>query len=309
MTTGLMRPSCLGRVQPSVMQLPRTGKGQPLIVPMGGGKPTTYTRVTTHIDVLEDKTSLSHYGERMVLSGVALQPTILNPLRGLDPNNGDDKPIYKQVAARAKATAGANDKANKGTHLHDLSEYVDRGEELPPCSPADMLDMAAYRIATAMLDVRHIEQAVVVDVNRTAGTPDRVSCYGGLDPDGQPAGNLITDLKTGSIRYSAQKWAMQLADYSRGRLYDPSQFPVNVDNEAAFRAWKDTEFTAEEAAAAYSELPSVNQRWGLIVHLPAGSGQCTVYWINLTEGWRGVELAGEVRAWRRTKVIQPFPPA
>ncbi|MDG4783232.1 hypothetical protein O7614_26585 [Micromonospora sp. WMMD961] len=307
MTAVLARPSQLGQIErASIMELPRNGKKQPLIVPIGGGKPKAYTRVTTYIDCLEDKSNLGHYDERYVLAGVALQPTMLNRVMGLNPDDSEDKKVYKQVAARAKATAGQQNKADRGSHLHDLSEYVDRGEALPACSEADVRDMAAYKIATAMLDVKHIEQAVVVDENKTAGTPDRVSEYDGLDPDGEPAGNLITDLKTGSVEYGAQKMAMQLADYSRGKLYDPSRFPVDVEDEVAFAAWKKTEFTAEQAAAAYSELPNVNQRWGLIVHLPAGTGQCTVYWINLAEGWRGVELAGKVREWRRTKVMQPF---
>ncbi|OKI45248.1 hypothetical protein A6A27_11975 [Micromonospora sp. CB01531] len=298
-------------------KVPRDGHGSPLVVPYGGGKPKPYTRVTTFIDCIEDKSNLERYGKRMVLVGAAKQPTILNAVQGLDPNDKADKKKLDGIAEKASIVAGSKDKADKGTHLHDLSEYVDRGEPLPLCSEADLVDMAAYKLATVDLDVVHIERLVVVDETSTAGTPDRVSFYDGPGPvvDGERIhikGNLITDLKTGSVEYGALKMAMQLADYSRGKFYDHTKFPApdrEVDGEKAWQAWRKTEFTAEEAAAAYTELPDVNQDWGLIIHLPAGSGVCTVYWIDLRAGWEGVQAAKVVRGLRsKKKVMFPFDP-
>jgi hypothetical protein len=82
---------------------------------------------------------------------------------------------------------------------------------------------------------------------------------------------------------------------------------VNVDDEKAFKAWKKQEFSAEQAAAAYSPLPPVNQDWGIIVHLPAGTGVCKLYWVDLNIGWALANLALTIRKARSTKgAMKPF---
>jgi hypothetical protein len=162
--------------------------------------------------------------------------------------------------------------------------------------------------ATSVLTVIAVEQFVVVPDLSVGGTFDRLSYYEGPGPDGRPiAGNFITDTKTGSVKYGALKMASQLAVYSRGRLYDHTRFPVNASDKKAFAAWKKTEFTAEEAASAYSDLPPVNQDWGIIVHLPAGTGTCDLYWVDLRIGWSLSQLALTIRQARSTKrAMIPF---
>ncbi|MEV4642788.1 hypothetical protein AB0J80_36150 [Actinoplanes sp. NPDC049548] len=265
--------------------------------------------MTTHIDAIEDKSSLQRYYKRMVMIGTtAFSVGEMNQVKRLDPEDPEGKRQLNHLADRAENLSGANNKRERGTHLHDLSEYVDRGEELPPhASAQDRLDMAAYKAATEMMQVIHIERLVVVPELKAAGTPDRVSFFDGLDPDGAPAGHLITDLKTGTVEYGALKMAMQLAGYSRGKLYDHTRFPVDAEDKAALATWKKTKVSAEEAAQAYTALPDVNQRWGLIMNLPAGSGQCTVYWVDLTTGWDGAQLCSAVRRMRsRKNVLVPF---
>ena len=48
---------------------------------------------------------------------------------------------------------------------------------------------------------------------------------------------------------------------------------------------------------------------GLIIHLPAGKGICTLYEIDLVAGYRAATLANEIRAIRRAakRWISPFP--
>src|SRR5690606_7262634 len=105
--------------------------------------------------------------------------------------------------------------------------------------------------------------------------------------DGKPmACHLITDLKTGSTEYGVLKMAMQLAIYAHGEFYDHK--------------------TRER-----EPLPEdINREWGLIINLPAGSGQCRVSWIPLTVGWRAVQAAGDVRELRSMskKLLTPFNP-
>jgi hypothetical protein len=86
---------------------------------------------------------------------------------------------------------------------------------------------------------------------------------------------FISDLKTGSISYP-NKIAMQLAVYAHGLPYNP-------------------------ATAVRSSWGGVNQDKGIIVHLPAGSGKCELHFVDIKQGWKGIELAMKVRAFRDTK--------
>ncbi|MGW8630622.1 hypothetical protein [Streptomyces sp. NPDC055793] len=291
------------------LSVPRDGWGRPLIVPEGGGNPKGHTRTTTFIDCIEDKSNLVDWKARNVLVGMTRRPDLADKARELDPEDPAGKKALNKLVEQAEDAAGANEKSRKGTYLHDLSEYVDRGDPLPKSiSEADLDDMAAYIMATSVLKVIAIEQFVVAPELSVGGTFDRLSYYDGPGPDGKPIkGNFITDTKTGQIEYGKLKMAMQLAVYSRGKLYDHTHFPVDADDKKAVAAWKKQEFTAEQAAQAYSPLPPVNQDWGIIVHLPAGAGVCNLYWVNLNIGWAMANLALEVRKARSTKgAMLPF---
>jgi hypothetical protein len=277
------KPSAVDSVTREPDRVPRDRYDRPLIHVPGAAKLIPYTRCTTYVDCIEDKTSLATWGKRMVVVGASHAPPLLNQARGIDPNDRDGKKQLNRIAEQLVTLAGAHDKRTKGTYLHTLSEHVDRGEALPACTASDLADMVAYKSATVMLDVLHIEQLVVVDALKVAGTPDRISYYDGPGPDGKPlAGNLITDLKTGSVDHGALKMAMQLSVYSRGLFYD-------------------------HRTQTRRPLPDVHQDWGLIIHLPAGSGKCTVYWVDLATGWEAVQVAAQVRALRnRRKVLIPL---
>ncbi|MFD6636785.1 hypothetical protein ACFWDN_13320 [Micromonospora chalcea] len=292
-----------------VDEQPRDRWKRPLIHVPGKDKLVAYTRCTTFIDVIEDKSALSKWGKRMVLRGATMAPQIVREAVGLDHTDPAGKKALDQKAEALVNIAGANDKREKGSDHHLLSEFVDRGEPLPevlqrpgrpptPVTEQDRKDMAAYMMATLDLEVVHAERLVVVDEMQVAGTPDRVSFYDGPGPGAvvkaadkakfppgyfpdHITGNLITDLKTGSVEYGALKMAMQLAMYSRGQFYD----------------WR---------TQTRTPLPDVNQQWGLIINLPPGSGMCEVYWIDLTTGWKGVQVAKIVRELRKDKKVM-FP--
>lgn len=268
-----------------------------------------YTRTTTYIDVLEDKSNLAAWDMRMVLVGIAREPKLLNDVIGfhdgflLADKQGNleqakaNKDELNRKAQIAKKKAGAEEKADKGTALHGLSELLDLGEELPRgISYEDFADLDAYRDITAGFKHVHMEKLVVHDNLRVAGTPDRVSTldrewllanreHVDVDASGRvyikaPDGThitdedlLITDLKTGTVEYGALKMCMQLALYSRAKMYD---------HETGKR----------------TSLGRVNQSWGLIWNVPAGSGEGQAYWANLNLGWKAVELASEVRTIR-----------
>ncbi|WP_460082457.1 hypothetical protein [Streptomyces variabilis] len=227
----------------------------------------------------------------------------MSQLQDLDPRTREGKTALDRLAERAVDLAGANDKRERGTHLHALSEFVDRGEELPPgAAPSDLADMAAYKMATVDFDVVAVEQFVVVDELGVGGTFDRLLRYAGPGPDGEHLeGLFIGDLKTGSVEYGTLTMATQLAVYSRGELYDHTLFAVNDRDRKALTVWKRQEVPAHLASAAYSPIPTVNKDWGIIIHLPAGEARCTLHWADLWLGWEAAQLALDIRRMRTTK--------
>ena len=167
----------------------------------------------------------------------------------------------------AMQAAGATAQATIGTALHTLTEKLDRGEDLGVIPEDYVADIQAYHEATQRFENVNIEQFCVLDKYKIAGTPDRIVRYKGE--------LFISDLKTGSISYP-NKIAMQLAVYAHGLPYDP-------------------------ATATRSTWGDVNQDKGIIVHLPAGSGKCELHFVDIKQGWKGIELAMKVRTFRDTK--------
>lgn len=248
-----------------------------------GVREKTYKRVTSFIDVLEDKSFVQAWSERMVLIGVAEDPSFLTGVLDVEPDTREGRDRLNRKAQAAKELGGANRKSDKGSHLHLLSEAVDRLEPLPDdLSDDDIADMDAYSAGThPFFKIKHMEELVVHELLGVAGTPDRVSQWCGegdlIAPDGSiilPDELLITDLKTGRVDYGALKMAMQLSIYSRSEL--------NVAGSHARLA-----------------MENVNQRWGIIMHLAAGSGVLDLYWADLTLGWEAVMVAFDVHAMRK----------
>lgn len=294
----------------------------------------SYTRTTTYIDVLDDKSNLEAWQMRMVLVGVARETSLLNDVPALYADQQDSeerlrlllrdhgwegaaeeraeakadgkkaKDALNRKAQVAKETAGAEDKADKGTELHALSELVDTGQDLPhQISFEDVLDLDAYRRVSEGFKIVHMEKMVVCDELKVGGTPDRVSEWWGrfyqdpfaspddpieplIAPDGhefRPGELIITDLKTGTTEYGGLKMAMQLAIYANSVLYsheDGSREP----------------------------LANINKKWGIIMNVPAGSGRGTLLWADLELGWEAVKVAGMVRKMRNVggKALKPF---
>jgi hypothetical protein len=249
---------------------------------------------------------LTKWKQRLTLVGAAMQAWLIRAAARCDPSTPEGKKELNRLAFLAFIAAGGEDSQKRGTWLHALSEYRDRGEELPPHSDEDAADLAAYTEATQELFTAHIETPLVLNEYGIAGTADRLVwtelCY----PGEGPAGWVVADLKTGSIDLAALKIAMQMAAYSRARRYDPLRWLPENPSEAEIAAWRQREFTEAEAAEAYLPTPEINPRRGLVIHLPAGSGTCTLHWIDLQTGWDALATAADVRSLRgRRNLLTP----
>ncbi len=260
----------------TIEDIPRDRWGRPMIKPdpdaPGGkkAKPKGYRRVTTFIDVLENRYNLEQWGKRMVAKGMAHRHDLVVGANACDPD--EDKKTLDDIAKQALDSAQASAKANLGTAVHKLCERRDRGQlpdinEVPDSHRADVL---AYEQATAGMEHQWIEQLRVLDFfGGVAGTPDRISMFRGEV--------YIADIKTGSIDWGQLKMAMQLAIYAHAKPYDPVTGKRGVDT------------------------PSINMQRGIIIHLPQGTGQATLHWVDIQRGWAAVQDAAKVWTWRDAK--------
>lgn len=256
----------------TITEIPRDRWGRPLIQPQGGGKAEPYTRCTTYVGCLEDTYNLSRWQQRNVAIGLSMRPDLV--LKAA--SERDNKDALNEVCVQASEAASASAAATTGTALHKLTEQLDRGTlDLNTVPAAFLPDLDAYRKITDDFAIEEIECFGVHDDLKIAGTADRIVMYKGR--------RYIADLKTGSsMDFGRGKIAMQLAVYSRMSLYDPITYtrtPVDVDRTR-----------------------------GIVIHLPAGTGKASLFWVDLEAGWGAVEIATNVRNWRATEksLFEPF---
>jgi hypothetical protein len=255
----------------------RDGRGRPRIQCLDG-KTRSFTRVTTFIDCLEDKTTLAKWGERMVLigalTGTAQDRTGLAK-KVLAAQAVEDKNTLNELADNAKTRARASDKAEDGTATHTLTELLDTGRDLPAgLDAATLADLQAYEAGTLGLEPLGVEVKVVNDQYETAGTYDRTFRVlpGFFWPEWLVGRVVVGDLKTGRVDFGLAKMAMQLGVYANSVRYDPEtheRTPLGADLAA-----------------------------GLILHLPAGEARLDVYALDIAFGYRAVGLAQQVRQYR-----------
>lgn len=208
------------------------------------------------------------------------------------------------VAAAARA-AKMQEAAERGTHMHGVTEDDDKdrdwvhraelGEQMgiPLEAQEAMLGTWQAMLATTGLEVLAVEVPVVNDRWRQAGTLDRIARLTKDLRFAQPDGTIVTlragtvivlDLKTGKVTRDAkgivQWWhtyAIQVACYADSIPYD----------------------TATETRGEW-EWP-VDADWAVIAHLPVtdalnGNAHCDLILVDLNAGRYGAELcmlAGE----------------
>lgn len=229
-----------------------------------------YQRVTTLAGLMENRHNLERWGKRGVGRGLTFRPDILAAIAACP---DEDKARLDGLCDQALEAAAASAGANLGTALHEMTARVDRGEDFRPLPPwdtdikayTDLLERAGVTICPAW-----IEQTVVVPELGVAGTFDRV-----VEKNGRL---YIADLKTGkSLDYGWSAIAIQLACYAHGdHIWDWDHQTRNL-------------------------MPEVSQKTGLVIHLPAGTGEASLHVVDLEAGWEAAKHAVWVREWRSRK--------
>ena len=280
---------------PDDVEVRRDRWGRYLVLPPDGAKPVGYTRATTVAGTLDDTFALGPWKAAMTVTGMmrmrglrAKWEVLLAQYRG-DPWYASDesKKACKALVEECCAAGGANDRSEIGTSLHKVTELIDRGLPVPHLSDETQRDVDAYTAALDSAGItvapEMIERMVVLDDHRVAGMFDR----GLIVPSFERL--VIGDLKTGSnLDHSYQSIATQLAIYSRAdALY--------------------TQGSADDGSEdAREPMPAFDQDNGLIIWLPAGTGECHLILVDLTAGAEAFQRSMWAREWRETKVTMPF---
>lgn len=259
-------------VEQTVAGLKRSKDGRPYITDPSTGRKVLYTRASTFARTLSDGAALEAWKLRMAYQGLTQEPVLLGAA---------DREVIDMRIATAMDLAGANEGANWGTTLHDLTDIVDRGGSLSGIViPGDLLDgLDRYVEVTKRFAPVEIERFVVNDLWHCAGTFDRIFRL----PDGRL---VMADLKTGgSIRMLEH--GIQLAAYAKAWFYDVQSetrtLPVDVDPHL-----------------------------GLVVHVPKDRtwGDPELIWVDMQEAVRMADLARTVRSARsglaRLKAPEPI---
>lgn len=246
---------------------PRDRYGRYLIPDPETGKPRSWMRATTLAKTIDDPTNLTNWKCQRTAVGVATKPSIQ---AGIIAAQGDKRELNRQVEAAMEA-AGANENRELGTHLHRLLELVDTGHLNPAEVPDPWAkDVAAYQRALKRHSLTvNPDLCEVVLLNAplgVAGMTDNIY----TDHEGQL---VIGDKKTGGY-IGWLSFAMQFAIYATAtHIYRP-----------------DTD--------TLTEAPTFRQDHTLMVHVPAGSGTCTIEPLSVEAGYDAVLMALEVRRTR-----------
>ncbi|MCU1617760.1 MAG: hypothetical protein JWO98_5300 [Frankiales bacterium] len=299
----------------------KNGLGQYIVKSPVDGKLKGYTRVTTFIDCLEDKTALQKWAKRILLEGILFDQTPdeatgeiadrLSTVRDLVHNR--DVAIAKARKADRKGKIGTGElaglitsaekafkdgvdpiiveleevggihvKANKGTELHALCELADvEGID----AVGDLL--TAGKITPADLaDVEAYLRAMQVAglkvlENEVMVVNDEKKRAGRLD-------KIVMARMPGAARASRM-----VADIKTGRIDMGVKIPLQLDNYADMQAYDPTEPDVRRDL-------KLSRTKALLIHLPAGTATCSIYVVDLGTGRIGNKLAEEVRAFRNT---------
>jgi hypothetical protein len=242
------------------------------------GTPTPYTRFSSHGSCLEDRFGLERWKIRTAGKGLSSRADLFAQMAATP---ADDTKRLDALMDQALEAGGGGYGAGLGTALHEFAENVDNGlmtiADIP--SPWDA-DIAAYQrtLLEAGLTIEPglVEVTLVHDGLMLAGTADRFLR--------RADGRLVcADLKTGkAIGPNPLAYAVQLAAYATSQGYEI------------------------ETGKRY-DIGDVDHAVGLLIHVPAGRGECHLIEVDLTLGLEAAHLATVVKQWQKRKdVVRKF---
>ncbi len=252
--------------------------GRPMVTSPTDSKPIPYTRFSSHGACLEDRFGLERWKIRTAGKGLSSRADLFAQMAATP---ADDTKRLDALMDQALEAGGGGYGAGLGTALHEFAENVDNGLMTVADIPAPWdADIAAYQrtLADAGLTIEPglVEVTLVHDGLMLAGTADRFLR--------RADGRLVcADLKTGkAIGANPLAYAVQLAAYATSQGYDV------------------------ESGKRY-DIGDVDHEVGLLIHVPAGRGECHLIEVDLTLGLEAAHLATVVKQWQKRKdVVRKF---
>ena len=251
-----------------------------LPVPGDESRERAFTRATTVAGSLDDKYNVGRWRERLIAEGFRAQPELLESV-DLMADDRDRRDSLQDAAEKAFLAAGGGDAAARGTQLHTCTELVDTGVWTVDDVPDEYRkEVAAYRAALDKHGITvhpdSVERILYHSAGDIVGTADRIPV---TLPDGT---TMVADVKSGrDLSYAWGSISMQLSIYA---------------DADAMAEW-------DEATNTYTwtGVPVVNKDYALVFHIPVDQGRCDVHLLDLRPGRMAVDLALDVREYRRKK--------
>jgi hypothetical protein len=269
--------------------------GRYLVLPPSMDKPTGYTRATTVAKALDDEAALGPWNATHAICGQIMRRSLrarwetILATYGSSPWYGgvEAKRACKALVRECATAGGADERRETGTSLHALTALVDLGRPPVHLTEETERDLRAYSDALFQAGVQviadYVETTVVLDEWRVAGTFDRLVTVMGFE---RP---LIADLKTGSdLSYSWRAIAVQLAIYAHGdEIYRQGVAPDGSEDERL-------------------PMPVVDQDNALVIWLDTDKGTCSLWLVDIRQGWEAFEHSMWARSWRKRDVAHPL---
>lgn len=281
------------------------------------GAPRSWTRATTLAETISDLYAINRYKLQMATIGFANNPHLLEPFEGVTrETRGENKDDLNTAHERAAWLAGDKVPAMWGTRMHLWIERLSRDEiTLADVEPKYRDEVTAWAAAMADAGLSAvpdlIERRIAVPVYGVAGTLDQVvqihrsvSVRINNKVFRLQAGDYcIGDVKSGrDLTYAEKEISRQLAIYAHGvrqglvARWDPEAEPVRPEDGGAW-VWEKISISPKE----------IRTDVAVVMHVPIGKKQCTLNWINIERGWKGLQLCEAVRDDRREKgLLVPF---
>jgi hypothetical protein len=267
---------------PSVIKRDRWDR--PLLAHPVTGEILTWDRPTSLAKIAEDSTALDRWKARNIAFGIGRRPALFALAASVSGiTDASDRKTLDQVVRDADILAGGSEKAQLGTAIHGFiqNRIMSPGRFTVP--EQWEADVDAYEKA---LKVRglwpyedFVERLLITPEVGAAGTTDCLMTGDFLDLP------VIADIKTGSVKNKAQSFAIQFAIYAHATHW------------------------VDERTGAYHEMPEINKKIGLIIHVPVGESRCDIHELDLVAGWEAAKAAASICQWRRRKdLVRPYDP-
>lgn len=270
----------------------RDSRGRALLVPKGlAGTDVRapYSSASGLADHISDDSFLHTWQMRYLARGLGQREDLaaLAALEtyhtGLDPLDIAEKRssgrALDRIIERALDHVKIHEKADYGTVVHGFTEP---GLDLSVCPERMRHDVESFWevVRREAIVLSMTEAFTANDATMTAGTFDHLLRM----PHPLLQGYVVADKKTG--RVDPHHWAIQLATYAYGELYD-----TETDTRLPWPG-------------------EVNRKYALMSHIPALRGVTDLYVLDIEIGWEMAQIAAKVRDYHdRKDLLVDFKPA